>query len=165
MRGFWLLINQFIRQVELLAAYQVSSSLDYTAKLLYFMKSLTSDNDLMVSLCDASLCFGFIFYDNDRVARFKWAHEANAAKCPAAASDFTGNAVGHTFSSRREMRFEIRSDRTVGFASSGDPYPYAHAFDGQLKPRTGLWLQVCRDSASEDYEFGHIEFSLKTNKA
>ena len=136
----------------------MSSSLDYTAKLLYFMKSLTSDNDLMVSLCDASLCVGFIFYDNDRVARFNWAHDANAAKCPTAAF---GNAVVHTFSSRREMRFEIRSDRTVGFASSGHPYPYAHAFDGRLKPSTGLWLQVCRDSGSEDYEFGYMEFSLK----
>ena len=62
------------------------------------------------------------------------------------------------------MRFEIRSDGTVGFASSGDPYPYAHAFADQLKLSTGLWLQVCRDHEDEGYEFGYMEFSLKTNK-
>ena len=62
------------------------------------------------------------------------------------------------------MRFEIRSDGTVGFASSGDPYPYAHAFADQLKLSTGLWLRVCRDHEDEGYEFGYMEFSLKTNK-
>ena len=142
----------------------MNDSLNCTANLLYFLKSLTRENELIVSLCDTTLCIGFIFYDTNAVNHVAWVNEANATKCPATANDFLDSAEDHTVSSRREMRFEIRSDETVGFASSGDPYPYAHAFAYQLKPSTGLWLQVCRDNEDEHYEFGYMEFSLKTNK-
>ena len=142
----------------------MNDSLNCTASLLYFMKTLTSENEIMVSLCDRSLCFGFIYADQNAIAHVGWIYEANATKCPARASEFSGDLVGHTVSSRREMHFEIRTDGTVGFASSGDPYPYAHAFADRPKPSTGLRLQVCRDQEIEGYEFGYMEFSLKTNK-
>ena len=141
-------------------ANQVNDTLNWTASLLYFMKSLTVENDLIVSLCDTSFCFGFIYGDQNVVVHVKWDNEADATTCPVN----RGQQVDHTFSSRREMRFEIRSDGIVGFASSGDPYPYAHAFADTLKLSTGLWLHVCRDEADEHYELGYMEFSLKTNK-
>lgn len=128
----------------------------------FWFQRLTTDNDLLVGVCDDVDCVGFRYRDSgDNIYANKWLKHAQS--CPLSNTRLNDGWVDNNHE-MYEMRLDFSPSNTHGTTwSTSVGQPFLQKFDVVMRFSHGMSLVVCRDSTDEAYRIRFFEVSIKEN--
>ena len=134
----------------------------YIVTVKFWYERLTSDNDLVVGVCDDVDCVGFHYRDNgDNIYAVKWVKDHHACL---RSNNRLNDGWRDNNSEMYEMKFEFSPSNTHGDTwTYAVGKPFRQKFDVVMRLSHGMWLSVCRDSIDEAYSIRSFEFFIRQN--
>ena len=116
-----------------------------------------NDNDITMTLCDATRCVGFTYWDRQGIQASEFL--SSSATCDRS-GPYTGwqNVAYEIW----DVRFELTPSRTGAITwSAALDKGMSKAYSYVLKPSSGLWITACRNDPFEQYDVRFVEVTVR----
>ena len=138
-------------KVSLIEAGVLNDDQAYSIQIGFFFTH-PGDSDPHLQICDGNYCAGFLYWDPNG-ARALGGIDSVSTPITAPQSSTTN----------WNIRLEIHPNSTSGITYVSTT-SLTHEYSQKLKPSRGLHFKVCRNLASQTYQFHLFELAVYSNK-
>ena len=115
------------------------------------------DNDITMTLCDATRCVGFTYWDRSVIHASEFL--SSSATCGVSGPNSGWQNVAYEI---WDVRFELTPSRTGAITwSAALDKGMSETYSYVLKPSSGLWITACRNNAPEQYDVRFVEVTVR----